>query len=214
MKQIKIVGIGGSLTEHSSSLAALKIAVDGATESGAATQVFDIRTLDLPMYNPQLKDAGANVNELCEAVYQADGLLLSSPLYHGTISGSFKNALDWLELLSKRQPAYLTDKVVGLISTAGGTQGLQAVNTMEFIVRALRGWAVPLVMPISQAWKVFDQTGKSNDPKIDEQLRALGHEVARAAAQFARGAAAMTTADALQAETELQPLTDAEAGEV
>jgi hypothetical protein len=29
----------------------------------------------------------------------------------------------------------LTDKVVGLISTAGGVQGLQAVNTMEFVVR-------------------------------------------------------------------------------
>jgi len=66
-------------------------------------------------------------------------MLWSSPLYHGTISGSFKNALDWLQLLGDRQPAYLTDKVIGLISTAGGTQGLQAVNTMEFIVRALRG---------------------------------------------------------------------------
>jgi NAD(P)H-dependent FMN reductase len=25
-------------------------------------------------------------------------------LYHGTISGSFKNALDWLELLQHRNP--------------------------------------------------------------------------------------------------------------
>ena len=45
-------------------------------------------------------------------------------------SGSFKNALDWLKLLGDRNPPYLTDKVVGLISTAGGMQGLQAVNTM------------------------------------------------------------------------------------
>ena len=73
-------------------------------------------------------------------------------MYNGTISGSFKNALDWLKLLGDRNPPYLTDKVVGLISTAGGMQGLQAVNTMEFVVRALRGWAVPLV-PIAQAWK-------------------------------------------------------------
>ena len=67
-------------------------------------------------------------------------------MYNGTISGSFKNAVDWLKLLDDRTPPYLTDKVVGLISTAGGVQGLQAVNTMEFVVRALRGWAVPCVL--------------------------------------------------------------------
>jgi FMN reductase len=64
--------------------------------------------------------------------------------------------------------------VVGLISAAGGVQGLQAVNTMEFIVRALRGWAVPLVMPIPQAWKVFDEQAQARDPEIERQLRALG----------------------------------------
>lgn len=76
------------------------------------------------------------------------------------MSGAFKNALDWLQLLAQREPPYLADKVVGLISVAGGVQGLQAVNTMEFVVRALRGWAVPLVIPIAQAWKVFEQRGR------------------------------------------------------
>ena len=140
-EEIKVIGLGGSLAASSSSLAALKIALAGAAQGGARTQLFDPRELDLPMYAPDA-EAPASVRRLCEAVYEADGLLWSSPLYHGTISGVFKNALDWLELLGDRQPAYLTDKVVGLISTAGGTQGLQAVNTMEFIMRALRGWSV------------------------------------------------------------------------
>ena len=61
---------------------------------------------------------------------------------------------------------------------AGGTQGLQAVNTMEFVVRSLRGWAVPLVIPIPQAWRVFDREG-IRDEKISEQLHALGREVTR-----------------------------------
>ncbi len=43
------------------------------------------------------------------------------------------------------------DKPVGLISTAGGVQGLQAVNSMEFIARALRGWSVPLVLPVPRS---------------------------------------------------------------
>jgi FMN reductase len=46
-----------------------------------------------------------------------------SPMYQGTISGAFKNALDRLHGLGAREPPFLFDKVIGLISAAGGTQG-------------------------------------------------------------------------------------------
>jgi FMN reductase len=113
------------------------------------------------------------------------GWLWSSPLYHGSVSGSFKNAIDWLHLLSDNDPPYLTDRVVELITTAGGTQGLQAINTMEFIVRALRGWAVPLVLPVAQARRAFDEAGRVRDDMVGGQLAALGAEVVRAARQMA-----------------------------
>lgn len=206
--RLTVVGLGGSLSKHSNSLAALKIALEGAAEAGAHTEVFDVRELALPMYEPGSKPPKA-VLEMAEAMYNADGLIWSSPMYHGTISGSFKNALDWLQVLGNRQPSYLTDKVVGLISTAGGVQGLQAVNTMEFVVRALRGWAVPLVLPIAQAWKAFDEQGKPTDPTLTEQLRALGREVTRGSCQFAL--TPPTKADAAAAEAAILPESDAEA---
>ena len=204
---IKIVALGGSLGEHSTSLAAARIALEGAAQAGADTELFDIRQLDLPLYAPNAPTSPAAARALCDAVYSCHGMLWSSPLYHGTISGSFKNALDWLQLLSDRQPAYLTDKVIGLISTAGGTQGLQAVNTMEFVVRALRGWSVPLVIPIPQAWRAF-QDGHALDEKLAAQLHTLGAEVARAAGHFASGR--ITTPEARSAEAALQPVSDAE----
>src|SRR5436305_4046191 len=199
-KEIKVVGLGGSLAVQSSSLAALKIALEGAEKAGAQTLLLDIRELNLPMYAPDASEVSDSVRQMCEEVGSADGLLWSSPLYHGTISGSFKNALDWLQLLSDQEPAYLTDKVVGLISTAGGTHCLQAVNTMEFVVRALRGWAVPLVLPIPQAWRAF-KDGRLLDKRVEEQLRALGHELARAAQLFAAGA--LTTPEASTAEDQV-----------
>lgn len=171
----------------SSSLRALKIALDGAREDGAQTQLFDVRVMDLPMFAPRA-DVPERALRFIEAVYQANGLIWSSPMYHGTISGSFKNALDWLELLADRDPPYLMDKVVGLISTSGGVQGLQAINTMEFAVRALRAWTVPLVIPIPRAWQAFDEAGRARDPNVDEQLRNLGQEVVRVARQFSSDA--------------------------
>ncbi len=176
--QIRIVGIGGALEPRSNSLDALKHALDACGRAGAAVQMLDIRELDLPLYTWGLTPPPAAL-QLNEAVAQAHGLLWSSPLYHGTVSGAFKNAMDWLELLGTHQPPYLTDKVVGLICTAGGTHGLQAINTMEFIVRALRGLTLPLVVPIDNASQVFDATGQILKPAVAEQLDRLGRELVR-----------------------------------
>jgi FMN reductase len=182
---LKIVGLGGSLAKLSTSRSALRVALEGAASAGAETTLLDLRELDLPMYNPDSEQTTAAAAQLIEACYGADGMLWSSPMYQGTISGAFKNALDWLHVLGSREPAFLHDEVIGLISAAGGTHGLQAINTMEFATRALRGWAVPYVVPIPTAAKVFDQDGRVRDPAIELQLRSLGSEVVRVAQRFA-----------------------------
>jgi FMN reductase len=210
-KKIKVVGLGGSTAANSSSLAALRIALAGANEAGAETELLDIRELDLPMYVPGLRDTPPAVRRMVDSISEARGLIWSSPLYQGTISGAFKNALDWLDLLSDVDPPYLTDKVVGLISTAGGVQGLQAVNTMEFSVRALRGWTVPLVLPIAQAWQVFDAQGNA-EPVCDEHLRALGHEVVRVGSHFTTSPRKEAMVE--RAEADVHPITPKEVAEI
>jgi FMN reductase len=186
-ESIHVVGLGGSLSSSSTSLSALKLALAGARDAGAAITILDIRTLNLPLYEPGLRVLPDQVRVLLAAVCEADGFIWSSPQYHGTISGSFKNALDWLDVLEKRDPPHLTDKIVGLISAAGGSHALQAINTMEFIVRAMRGLAIPLVVPISKAQATFDETGRIVDPKIETQLRRLGSEVVRLTRQLGPG---------------------------
>jgi FMN reductase len=183
--KLKIVGLGGSLAEVSRSRAALQVALAGAAEAGAETMLLDLRELDLPMYNPDHQEPTPAAARLIEASYGADGMLWSSPMYQGTISGAFKNALDWLHSLGSRTPSFLHDEVIGLISAAGGTQGLQAINTMEFATRALRGWAVPYVVPVPAAARVFDAAGRVQDEAIELQLKQLGAEVVRVAQRFA-----------------------------
>jgi FMN reductase len=184
-RPLTIVGLGGSMASVSRSRAALQTALAGAAAAGAETQLLDIRRLDLPMYDPDDDEPTETAATLIESCYAADGLLWSSPMYQGTISGALKNALDWLHLLGNREPPYLHDKVIGLISAAGGTQGLQAINTMEFSVRALRGWAVPYVVPVAAAARVFDRDGRIQDPTVELQLDTLGREVVRVAERFA-----------------------------
>jgi FMN reductase len=180
---MKVAGLGGSMAELSRSRAALRVALAGAEAAGAETELLDLRELALPMFNPDDEpgDAAARLIAIC---YEADGMIWASPLYQGSISGAFKNALDWLHDLGARDPAFLHDKVVGMISTAGGTQGLQAINAMEFSARALRAWAVPYVVPIGLSARVFEPDGTIVDESVASQLDTLGREVVRAAERF------------------------------
>jgi FMN reductase len=186
--RLTIVGLGGSMSKVSRSRAALFAALEGAASAGAQTELLNIRELDLPMYNPDDDAPTEAATRLIESCHAADGMLWSSPMYQGTISGALKNALDWLHLLRDRNPPFLHDKVIGLISAAGGTQGLQAINTMEFAVRALRGWAVPYVVPVAAAARVFDADGRIQEQPVALQLKTLGEEVVRVAEKFASNA--------------------------
>jgi FMN reductase len=183
MRPVRVVGLGGSLREESTSRTALQVALEGAAASGAGVELLWVRDLDLPLYTAEHAPP-PDAHRLAETVYNADALIWSSPTYHGSVSGSFKNALDWLILLAENDPPYLSNKPIGLVTTAGGVQGLQAVNTMDFIARALRGWSVPLVLPVAQSWQSFDPDGHLKDEAVAAQLRRLGAEVVRAARQF------------------------------
>ena len=182
-RSVQVVGLGGSLRHGSTSLSALRTALEGAEAAGAQTRLIWIRDLDLPLYTAE-HAIPASAQEMADAAYASDAMIWSTPTYHGSISGSFKNALDWLILLAERDPPFLTNKPIGLVSTAGGVQGLQSVNSMDFIARALRAWVVPLVQPVAQSWQSFDPAGQLVNEAVAAQLRALGAEVVRAARQF------------------------------
>lgn len=188
MATVRVVGLGGSIDGSSASWHALSASLSAAARAGAEVQAFDLAELDLPMYRH-----GAAVPQaaqgLLAAVQGADALLWSSPLYHGSVSGAFKNAIDYLELLRTAAPPYLSDKVVGLICCAGGVQGMQALNHMENMVRSLRGVTCPLVVPVARAWQAFGPTGEATQPEVADQLAQLGAEVVRLA-QRLRGAGA------------------------
>lgn len=185
---IKVVGIGGTLREGSSSLGALGRALAAAEAAGADTELLDLRELALPMYEPgrSLDEHGPGARRLVGALREADGVLLSTAAYHGTLAGVTKNALDFAQFLSDGERPYFDGKVVGLISTAGGEQaGANATGAMAQTVHALRGIVAPLMVVISRAWRRTDQAGKVTDGRIAGRLDDLGELVVDLAAGLA-----------------------------
>lgn len=176
-RSLRVVGIGGTLREGSTSLGALRRALSAAEEAGAEVELLDLRELGLPMYEPgrSLDAYGPGVRRFVEAVRGADALILSTAAYHGTLAGVTKNALDFAQFLSGGDHPYFDGKVVGLISTAGGEQaGANTTGALVHVVHALRGVVAPLTVSIPKAWQRADGSGEITDELYGRRLEALG----------------------------------------
>ncbi|MBD1836353.1 NAD(P)H-dependent oxidoreductase [Cyanobacteria bacterium FACHB-472] len=162
---VKIVGIGGSLRPASQSQQALNLAAGRVQALGASVEILDLRQMQLPFCNGEKEYPGfPDVERLQKAVAEADGIILATPEYHGSLSGVMKNALD---LMSFDQ---MSDKVVGLISVLGGQVNSNALNDLRVIMRWVHAWVIPEQIAIGQAWKAFSPDGKLVDEKLSQRF--------------------------------------------
>ena len=176
---ILIVGIVGSLRETSYTRMAVRIALAGAAEKGAATRLIDLRDYALPFCDGAGKEEEGypDVLRLREEVAAAQGVLLGTPDYHGSYSGVLKNALDLMGFDE------FGGKVMGLVGVAGGALGtVNALNDLRKVGRSLHAWVIPQQAAIPQAWKHFNDAGELDDPDLEERLKEVGRQVARFAA--------------------------------
>ena len=173
-----IVAVGGTLRANSSTERAMRHVLAAAQRAGARTKLISGSSLQLPLYQPDNPERSDGARDLVAELALADGIILGSPGYHGSISGLVKNALDYAEDLRTDVRPYFSGRAVGCIATAGGWPG--AVNTLgalRDIVHALRGWPTPLGAAINSAEKVFDEEGTCQVPRVAQMLDMIAGEV-------------------------------------
>lgn len=175
----KIVGIGGTIRAGSTTETALIIALKRAEALGAETQLFGGEFLaKLPIFDPRPAETTAEQIELAEAVRAADGIIIGSPGYHGSISGVVKNALDTLEITAKDAAPYFHGRAVGTVVTAYGWQATgSTLNTLRGIIHAMRGWPTPFGAALNSTAGLFDEAGSCRDPKDAWALSTVAEQV-------------------------------------
>ncbi len=172
---LRIAGISGSLRAGSYTRRAVEAALAGAAESGAQTRLIDLNGYNL-IFRAGQDETGypSDVARLRAEIKQADGIILGTPEYHGSLSGVLKNALDLMGFDE------FEGKMIGLVGVSGGQMGaFDALNTLRNIGRALHAWVIPEQASIPEAWKVFTEDGKIADPKLEKRLKDVGRQVAR-----------------------------------
>jgi FMN reductase len=172
---IQIAGISGSLRAGSYTRRAVECALQGAAETGAETRLIDLTDYNL-VFRAGKDETGypSDVARLRSEVKQAEGIILGTPEYHGSLSGVLKNALDLMGFDE------FEGKMIGLVGVSGGRMGaFDALNTLRNIGRALHAWVIPEQASVPEAWKVFTADGKIADPQVEERLKEVGRQVAR-----------------------------------
>ena len=167
----------------STSEKALAATLSMAEGLGARTLMLAGPALDMESYDPGVTDRSENARRLVDALRIADGVVIASPSYHGSISGLLKNALDFTEDIRSDVRPYLDDRAVGCIVCADGAQAMgSTLATLRSIIHALRGWPTPYAAVIHANQKPFEPDGSINQPDVEKQLSIVASQVV----EFAR----------------------------
>jgi FMN reductase len=180
---VRILALGGSTTPMAASERALRIAAQAAADAGAEVTFVTGRSLLVPIYDTESAARTPETLAIVDALRRADGVIIASPGYHGSVSGLVKNALDYAEDLRHDARPYLEDRAVGLISVAHGWQtAVGTLNQLREVVHALRGWPAPLGVAVNDSAGLIGDDAATTDPAVVRQLRTMGQQVVTFAA--------------------------------
>jgi NAD(P)H-dependent FMN reductase len=170
METLNILGVAGSMRKDSYGTKVLKIVLDiAASKYEAKTSLLEIRKVNMPLYNPDLSiQSDINMQKATDQINCADAFILVSPDYHGSMSGSMKNFLDyyWEEFAGK---------TFGYICTSH-EKGLTVMDQMRTTVRQCYGWSLPYGISVNGS-EDFNEEGEVINNLLNKRLRMLARDL-------------------------------------
>jgi NAD(P)H-dependent FMN reductase len=169
MKTLNILGVAGSMRKDSFGTKILKIVLDIASKYEAETSLLELRKANLPLFNPDLStQSDINMQKATDQVNWADAFVLVSPDYHGSMSGSMKNFLDyyWEEFAGK---------TFGYICTSH-EKGLTVMDQMRTTIRQCYGWSLPYGISVNGS-EDFNEEREIINNLLNKRLKMLARDL-------------------------------------
>ena len=163
MDKLKILLITGAKRNNSQSNKLAHIAEKYFDKNKVELTIFDQNQTPLPLFDQSEENLkNENVQRILKLAREADGFILNSPEYHGSMSGAIKNALDWLDYLEDID--YFHGKVVGIMGGGGVLGNAGATIQLMMAIRAMHGWLMPdVVMNLQRIKEGFQDDNLSNE---------------------------------------------------
>jgi azobenzene reductase len=167
---MKIILIAGSNRKNSTSTKLSRYIVKQLITIGHEVVFFDLYEKPIPFYNPDSSlDTDLHLIELKVSMLQAQAIILSTPDYHGSISGVLKNALDHLDF------DHFESKVVLSVSSAGGAVAMSSLTQLQTIIRNVHGINCPEWISIGSCQHGFTVDGAPELLKVKERAHKTLH---------------------------------------
>ena len=168
----RILVVSGSARLDSHVHAMVRIAADTAEAAGAEVQVLRLHELALPvMRNGDAEqNALAAVQTAREHARWAEGFILVTPEYHGSMSGCLKN---WFDFLFDE----LAGKFAGVLAVTGGGGGDMSITA----VKTSFSWCHGFTLPYHAAARGsdFSADGSLHNQSVRDRVRRVAHDVVR-----------------------------------
>jgi chromate reductase len=181
--EIRILGISGSLRSGSHNAALLQAAAM-SLPPGVGLEIFD-GLRDLPPYDADrdVDPADEAVAHLRAAIMDADGVLIATPEFNGSIPGALKNALDWA---SRPFPDNsLKGKPVAVVGASTGLFGAAwAQADVKKVLGIIGADVLDGQLPVGSAASAFGEDGHLVERELHTALEEL---VATLAARVGAG---------------------------
>jgi FMN reductase len=169
MKALNVLGVSSSMREGSYGTKTLKIVLDAAEKYEAKSRLLDLRNVIMPLFNPDLSmEFDKEIQKVNDDVNWADAFVLVSPDYHGSMSGSMKNFLDyyWEEFAGK---------MFGYICTSH-EKGLTVMDQMRTAIRQCYGWSLPYGVSVNGE-QDFNEDGQIKNSLLNRRLMILARDL-------------------------------------
>lgn len=146
---LRVLGVGSSMRKESFGTETLRIVLGKVKENGAETRLLNLFETPLPIYSSSINSDNRLIRQVSDLVNWADAFILSTPDYHGSMSGSLKNFLDyfWSEFAGK---------TFGYICSSH-EKGLTVMDQIRTAIRQCYGWSLPYGLSINSGIDFDDQ---------------------------------------------------------
>ncbi|TLM79693.1 NADPH-dependent FMN reductase [Microbulbifer harenosus] len=174
----RLLALAGSLRQDSWNRQLATAAAQMARDAGAEVVEVNLRDYPLPLFDEDIEAAGVPepVSRLKDLFASADGLLIASPEYNGSVTAALKNLIDWVSRPDGqygRAEVFQGRRAALFATSPGGLGGMRGLNHLRDILQPLGTWIAPTMLAVPASMNVFDAEGNLVDEGAKTQLRAL-----------------------------------------
>jgi chromate reductase, NAD(P)H dehydrogenase (quinone) len=187
MTKPHILLIAGSARDGALSVRLRDAARRALDAAGAATEVLDLRALELPLYDADLEarqGVPAGGRTLRDALAASNAVLLVTPEYNGFPTPLVINAFDWLSRVPAEADraaglASTADKPLALMSSSPGALGGQRALTLarQYLGGMFQMLVLPQQFALGKAHEAFDDAGALKDARAAKSVAEIAQRL-------------------------------------